>query len=260
MKFTIITVTLNCGDKLVNTIKSVLDQTFTDFEMLIKDGGSTDGSLDAVKRLCDTRIRIEKSKDSGIYDAMNQAAGMALGEYIIFMNAGDTFFSEDVLEKVAAADLPKEKCIAYGDTFFKLWNAVDKAAPEITDSVCYRKIPNHQAIFYSRDTLTDRGFDTQFPIRGDYEHFLYTFYNTDTAFKYLGFTINNYEGGGFSEKNAAEDKKEYKEAVKRHIPAFKRFLYRMQLILTLHKLRGYLAHNPRFSKQYQALKAKVYKR
>lgn len=180
MKFTIITVTLNCGDKLVNTIKSVLDQTFTDFEMLIKDGGSTDGSLDTVKRLCDTRIRIEKSKDSGIYDAMNQAAGMALGEYIIFMNAGDTFFSEDVLEKVAVADLPKEKCIAYGDTFFKLWNAVDKAAPEITDSVCYRKIPNHQAIFYSRDTLTGRGFDTQFPIRGDYEHFLYTFYNTDT--------------------------------------------------------------------------------
>ena len=71
MLFSIITVCFNAGDKLKNTLENILAQTFNDFEIIVKDGGSSDGSLDAI--LKDERIKVFSEKDKGIYDAMNVA-------------------------------------------------------------------------------------------------------------------------------------------------------------------------------------------
>ena len=280
MKFSIITVTYNPGEKLLPTVKSILDQTFTDFEIVIKDGGSKDSSLDAVRALGDDRIKIFEAPDKGIYDAMNEAVKLSLGEFVLFLNAGDTFYSGDVLEKTAkvleesnsqctgeitrADDLksnalknydgPLKNTIAYGDTYFCLSKSLSKAPSRITGSVCYRNIPNHQAIFYSRDTLLNRGFDTSYKIRADFEHFSYCYFKAHTSFVYLDFPINNYEGGGFSEVNEKLDKEEYKRAVRTNIPLKERFKYRMLLILTLHKLRGFLSRNEKTAAFYQKVK------
>lgn len=260
MKFSIITVSLNSGDKLYETVCNVLKQTYEDYEIVIKDGLSSDDSLEKVKSLNSDKIKVFSEKDRGIYDAMNRAVELAIGEFVIFMNAGDKFYSGDVLEKIALLDAPLINTIIYGDTYFVTSDSLSKAAPKITGSVCYRNIPCHQAIFYSRDTLLRRGFDTSYRIRADFEHFAYSYFKGGTGFVYANIPICYYEGAGFSESkaNRKRDKEEYKRAVRANIPISKRILYRAFLIITLHKLRGALAKNPATAKLYQKIKGRMY--
>lgn len=257
MILSVVIVTLNSGDALLKTVDSVLKQTSSEYEIVIKDGGSSDSSIDKLRVLNNDAIKIFVSPDSGIYDAMNQAVSYATGDYILFLNAGDSFYSDDVVEKIVNKKLPLTQTIAYGDTFFEKSQSLSKAPGKINGSVCYRNIPCHQAIIYSKDTLTQRGFDTALKIRADYEHFVYTFYNTNCTFAYLGFPVCNYEGGGFSESNVKLDRTEYKIAVRRHIPFGERFLYRAFLIITFHKLRGMLARNEKTAKFYQYIKGLI---
>lgn len=104
MRFSIIVVCLNPGEKLNQTMESILSQTCQDFEVIVKDGGSRDGSVEKLSKsfgnLESRHIRLYVEKDSGIYDAMNQAVSHAEGEFLIFMNCGDVFFDEEVLEKI----------------------------------------------------------------------------------------------------------------------------------------------------------------
>lgn len=260
MKFSIITVSLNSGLKLLETVENVLKQTYRDFEIIVKDGGSTDESVSKVKDLNSSFVKIFEEPDSGIYDAMNCAVKKASGDYIIFLNAGDKFYSGDVLERVARMDLPESGTIVYGDTYFAAWDSLSKAPPKITGSVCYRNIPCHQAIFYSRDVLLERGFDTSYKIRADFEHFAYSYFKAGRRFIYANLPVCFYEGRGFSEslENKRLDKQEYNRAVRTNIPAGKRFIYRATLILTLHKLRGALARNPKTAALYQKIKGKLY--
>ena len=104
MKFSIITVCLNPGEKLGITLESVLGQTCEDAEIIVKDGCSRDGSVEKWQREHGgdpgaDRVRIFVEKDSGIYDAMNQAAAHAQGEFLLFLNCGDAFPDEGVLER-----------------------------------------------------------------------------------------------------------------------------------------------------------------
>lgn len=261
MKVSVIVVTLNSGNDLVNTVENIEKQTFNDYEIVIKDGGSTDGSLDRIRALGYPNVFIVEEKDSGIYDAMNSAVEHSEGEFVIFINAGDSFYSEDVLKKFAGAEKPEHNSIVYGDTYFALSQSMSKAPSCITGSVCYRNIPCHQAIFYSRDLLLTRQFDTAFKIRADYEHFLWAFYEGKSSFAYLDFPVCSYQGGGFSESraNRNRDKEEYKIAVRRHIPLKERMRYRFLLIVTLHKLRGILARNKVTAKYYQKFKSLIQK-
>ena len=259
MKISVITVSFNAGNKLIETVSNTLKQTADNFEVIIKDGGSTDGSVEKVQALKDERVKIYVTPDKGIYDAMNEAVGYAEGDFVIFMNAGDVFFDDDVLHRIETMGLPTENTIAYGDTYFVKYASLSKAPARITGSVCYRNIPCHQAIFYSRDVLLKRKFDISYKIRADFEHFNYCFFKGGCTFKYLGFPVCLYEGGGYSEtkKNRERDKEEYKRAVRANIPASKRFIYRAQLILTLHKLRKALSENPKTAAFYQRLKEKI---
>lgn len=261
MKFSVITVCLNSGQKLIDTVNNILEQSFGDFEVIIKDGGSEDGSIEAVRKTVSEKVKIFSTKDSGIYAAMNEAVQYASGEYVLFLNSGDKFFDKDVLKNIAQKELPAAKSIIYGDTYFEASASLSVAPPKISASVCYRNIPCHQAILYSRDVLVERGFDTEYRIRADYEHFLYSFFCAECKFTYLGFPVCRYEGNGFSESasNKSKDKAEYRKAIKKYIPLRKRFIYRATLILTLHKLRGKLARSKTFAAPYQAFKAFVYK-
>lgn len=260
MKFSIITVSLNSGNKLLETVQNILKQTYEDFEIVIKDGVSIDDSISKVKDLNSEKIRIISEKDKGIYDAMNEAVKYATGDFILFLNAGDMFYSGDVLEHIAKMDVKPVGTIVYGDTYFAASDSLSKAPPVITGSVCYRNIPCHQAIFYSRDVLLERGFDTSYRIRADFEHFAYSFFEKKRTFVYAGLPICIYEGNGFSEsrENRKKDKIEYTRAVRTNIPLAKRVIYRATLILTLHKLRGFLARNKKTAKIYQSIKGRLY--
>ena len=108
MTFSIIVVCLNAGDKLRETIDSIRSQTEQDYEVIVKDGGSTDEITlkyfdDELKNLAlyhSHQFCFVQKKDAGIYDAMNQAISHVQGDYIFFLNCGDVFYDKNVLKRV----------------------------------------------------------------------------------------------------------------------------------------------------------------
>lgn len=99
MKLSIITINFNDAIGLEKTIQSVINQTYTDFEYIVVDGASTDGSVDVIKKYSDRLTLWVSEPDSGIYNAMNKGTRMASGEYCLYLNSGDFLADNDVLEK-----------------------------------------------------------------------------------------------------------------------------------------------------------------
>lgn len=260
MKFSIITVCFNAGDKLRDTTENVLRQTYKDFEIIVKDGGSSDNSTD--KLPADDRIKLISEKDKGIYDAMNHAVAYASGDYVIFMNCGDSFYDEFVLEKAAKVidDNPGRR-IYYGDAYFCLANEIISQPSQITESICYRHVPNHQSCIFDRILWDDDGFDLTYRIRADYDFFLRNYFDRGIRPAYLGITVASYEGGGYSEsrENRKRDKDEHRAIVVKYMGEKKANHYRRMMILTLQPLRTKLAHSKAFSGVYNGIKKKLIK-
>ena len=99
MKLSIITINFNDAKGLEKTIQSVINQTYKDFEYIVVDGASTDGSVDVIKKYSDKLTHWVSEPDSGIYNAMNKGTRMASGEYCLYLNSGDFLADNDVLEK-----------------------------------------------------------------------------------------------------------------------------------------------------------------
>ena len=124
-KFTIITICLNMEKEIGKTITSVLNQTCTDFEYIIKDGVSKDGTVSVAESFAPAfaekgiPYRILVQPDRGIYDAMNQATREAQGEWVLYMNAGDMFADADILSIVEESDKQEVSDIIYGDRIGK---------------------------------------------------------------------------------------------------------------------------------------------
>lgn len=266
--FSIIVVSLNPGDLIVKTLKSIQSQTFTDYEVIIKDGGSNDDSLNVVNELFSSdapfyeRISQYVKKDTGIYDAMNQGIELAKGSFLYFLNCGDCLKDENVLMNLSKAINPSAvNTIYYGDIFNESLNTIVSSNPKIDGFSCYRYIPCHQAIFYSKDLFSKRGYKPQYRVRGDYEHFLYSFYEKKASFFYTGLIISTYEGGGFSEtkKNLKRSKEEHKEITKIYMSKAELFKYKAILAVTLAPLRTALNNSKTFSGAYNKLKSRLYK-
>lgn len=274
MVFSIIVVCLNAGDRLRGTVESILGQTERDYEILIKDGVSSDReTVELLDRLeeagrQDSRIRVYRDrKDSGIYDAMNQAVRHINGEYVFFLNCGDRFYDERVLERVreqmekdrdAGTGSPR---IFYGNIRERLTGAMVQSNPDIDDFACYRNLPCHQACFYEASLLRERAFETRYRVRADYEHFLWCYYRGGARTVYMPVTVASYEGGGFSETkaNRKRSKQEHREIVTEYMPAGKVFRYRMIMLLTLAPLRTWIAGNPVTARLYQRVKMGWYR-
>lgn len=145
-KITIVTVCFNAELVLEQTMLSVLNQTYKDIEYLLIDGGSKDGTLDIIKKYSD-RVRWISEPDKGIYDAMNKGIKMASGEWINFMNAGDRFASNDVLEKIFSNDYSEEVKFLYSDNYYQAEDGIKTLA--IHDHL----IPSvlHQSTIYKRE-------------------------------------------------------------------------------------------------------------
>ena len=120
--FSIITVCYNASDTIDRTLSSVDSQSFTDYEHLIIDGNSTDGTQKLVEDRPNQRRQMVSEPDKGIYDAMNKGMSFASGRYLIFLNAGDSFHDADVLADYARLiQNNDEPAVVYGQT-----NLVDK--------------------------------------------------------------------------------------------------------------------------------------
>ena len=116
MRFSIITVVKNGYPKIENTIKSVLNQNFKNFEYIILDSQSKDGTSELIKKFNDKKIYYENKKDKGLYFALNKAISKAKGDYLINLHSGDLFFSNSTLKKL---NLMIKKKNNYDFFFFK---------------------------------------------------------------------------------------------------------------------------------------------
>lgn len=262
MTFSIIVVCLNAGEKLHKTIESILCQTETDYEIVVKDGGSTDGSVDDLK--ADDKISVYCEKDRGIYDAMNQALRHVRGDYICFLNCGDYFDDEKVLQEVKKQIVQNKSSrpvIFYGNIRERRTGALVQSNPVLDDFACYRNLPCHQACFYSKRLFDSRLFDLRYKVRADYEHFLWCLYVAKAAAVYMPVTVASYEGGGYSEskRGKRQSVREHKEIVVKYIPRNTVRKYRLVMLLTLAPLRTWIAGNPVTAGVYQEVKKRVYK-
>ena len=264
IKFSIIVVCLNPAEKLNQTINSILCQSYDNYEVIVKDGGSRDGSIEGMRQ--DKHIRLFQEKDTGIYDAMNQAVSHAEGDYILFLNCGDTFFAEKVLEKVAESigQCRESSCLKvfYGNTYSLKNDVLIQEAPEITGFTCYRNIPCHQSCFYAAQLCREKPYDLQYRIRADYDHFLWCYYVAKAEMVCMNLTVSSYEGGGYSEskENRKRDNREHRLITTAYLGKGELFRYRLIMAVTLAPLRKMCAENKWFSGFYQGLKKKIYGR
>lgn len=269
--FSIIVVSLNPGKELKKTIDSILNQTYKELEIVVKDGCSSDDSVKTLKKegyfYKNPCINLIEKKDSSIYDGMNQAVMEAKGEYYLFLNCGDYFYDDRVLEEVTdriscvkAENV--QKYIYYGNLYNRKLNSHVMSAPEITEFTLYRNVPCHQVCFYHHSLFMERAYESQYKVRADYEHFLYCVYHMNAKPAYLELTVASYEGGGFSETktNISISKTEHEEITLKYLGKTKCLKYKLLLLLTLAPLRTLMADNPLLSKGYNKVKEVLYKR
>lgn len=272
--FSIIVVCLNPGNKIKETLKSIREQRFQDYEVIVKDGVSEDGSLAGITQLFPEGVlRLFSRKDRGIYDAMNQAVREAKGAYVYFLNCGDRFYSGQVLSKMADFILRcrkkengKVRGIYYGNIFERITGQKVASNPCMDAFGCYRNVPCHQACFYSRELLLAHPFDTGYKVRADYEQFLWCFFVADkeqkVEFAYQDLIVADYEGGGFSETkdNRRISAREHKEITGKYMSKGQLFKFRTAMLLTLAPLRTWIASNEKTAGVYNQLKRAVYRK
>lgn len=278
MRFSIIVVCLNPGEKLNQTLDSILSQSYDDYEIIVKDGGSRDDSIETMRK--DSHIHLYQEKDTGIYDAMNQAVSYVKGDYILFLNCGDVFYNEMVLEKAAEYidnELRQEGAgqnvaqpnegqqpllVLYGDTFSGKNQVTIASAPQITGFTCYRNIPCHQVCFYAAALCREKPYDLRYKIRADYDHFLWCYYKGQAKMVHMDLTVASYEGDGFSEKkeNVEKDRCEHREITSSYMTKGELLKYRLIMLATLAPIRRWMAENKAFSGMYHRLKDCIYGR
>ncbi|MCM1048848.1 MAG: glycosyltransferase [Clostridiales bacterium] len=272
-EFSVLVVCLNPKDKLKKTLDSIRIQTYRNYEIVIKDGLSSDGSLSFIKNASDleteyANLRLIEKKDSGIYDAMNQAVEAAKGKYIYFLNCGDVFYNENVLANMAEFihNNPSDAAIYYGNIYERLTGREVASNPHMDDFGCYRNVPCHQACFYDRKLLVAHPFEIRYRVRADYEQFLWCFYTNEFMKRvdivYSDILIADYEGGGFSEtkNNKKISSTEHKEIVRKYLPKGKIIKYRILMWITLAPIRTWIAANPATAGLYNKLKKSLYEK
>lgn len=169
----VITVTFNAEKYLTETIKSVLNQTYDNIEYIIIDGGSTDKSIEIINNFEDKIDYWISEPDKGAYDAMNKGAKSATGDFIIFMNADDYYYKNNVIEKISKIIEKNNKAaIVYGKVLMLDVENNYKSIRGEKLTISYlekgKNIPS-QAAFLNRKIFLKNLFDIQYKISADFD-------------------------------------------------------------------------------------------
>lgn len=197
-KITVVTVCLNAADTIAATIESVLGQTYENMEYLIMDGISTDGTQEIIHQYeGDARVRAVFEHDSGLYNAMNRGLDLCSGRYILYMNSGDLFYDEKVIEDMVPhlnADL------VYGNTLRRksCGEQVEKyyGKYKLMWLLLSGRMMSHQSLFTRTDVMKKFRFDEQYRISADYD-FVVRAKKSGCSIKYVDRTVSimdNMEG------------------------------------------------------------------
>lgn len=203
MKISIITVSLNNGLYIEDCIRSVLNQTYKDIEYIVIDGGSTDGTIDVIRKY-EKRISIWVSEpDRGIYDAMNKGIIKSSGDIIGILNSDDMYANVNVIQQIADIFLKTQSDTCYGDLLYVDRCNINKTV-RLWKSNNYQKnnfqrgwMPPHPAFFVRRSVYENFGlFNLGFPLAADYELMLRFLYKYGVSTTYIPQCLVNMRTGG----------------------------------------------------------------
>ena len=226
MKYSIITVNYNNKNGLRKTIESVIHQSFRDFEYIVIDGGSTDGSADVLKEY-DAQIDYWVSEpDKGIYNAMNKGIGMAAGDYLQFLNSGDSLVSDDITMRMTEALKSKEyPSILYGNMLKdmsggKVMRDKGFAGKSISFLGFYTGSLNHPSSYIQKSLFEKYGcYDENLKIVSDWKWFLQAIILGGEKPVYVDMDVTLFDMNGISEKNKVLDKTERRRVLNEMIPS-----------------------------------------
>ena len=227
MRLSIITINWNNSTGLEKTMQSVANQSFKEFEYIVVDGASTDGSIEVVK-LYESQfahLKWVSEPDSGIYNAMNKGVRMASGDYLQILNSGDCLATEDAIERMLSAlENAGFPSILYGNMvkcFPDGHRMVDKcfAGQEITMLGMYKGTLNHDPAYIRRDLFDKYGlYDESLKIVSDWKWYLQTIILGDEKPKYVDLDVTLFDMTGISETNKELDKEERKKVLEQLFP------------------------------------------
>lgn len=199
-KFSIITVNLNNASDLQRTMDSIYQQTYTDYEYIVMDGGSTDGSKELIEKNADKLNYWISEKDNGVYHAMNKGIENAKGDYLLFLNSGDYLIHEKILHEVIH-ELDGTG-IVYGNIFFimsdsKSWTGVYPGTLSFQHFV-EGSLP-HPSSFIKRTVFEKVGlYDESLKIVADWKFFLNAICSHNVSYKHIDKTISVFYHDGLS--------------------------------------------------------------
>ncbi len=211
MKISVITVSYNSAATIERTIQSVTLQSGVDYEYIVVDGGSTDGTLEIIKKYKDDIRTLISEKDTGIYDAMNKGIGAATGDIVAILNSDDFYVDRNVLKKVLDCFTMGGIDACFGDIVY-----IDKHDPErvvrkwkvgeFEDSkVRSGWIPPHPAFFVKRSWYAKLGlYNTGFKIAADYEWILRSVLKGNISMHYIKESLVYMRSGGYSALNIGQ--------------------------------------------------------
>jgi glycosyltransferase involved in cell wall biosynthesis len=220
IKLSIITINYNNAPGLQKTMESVFDQTSQEFEYIVVDGGSTDGSKEIIKQFERDIDKLNRNlpgkfawiseKDNGIYNAMNKGIRMAKGEYCQFLNSGDALVSSDVTTRMLN-NMP-ETSILYGNKLKVFSNGSiirDKGPHEITMLTFYQGTINHCTAYIKRSLFDLYGmYDESLKIVSDWKFYVTAIALHNEKVEYRDIDVCLFDMTGISSSNKELDKKE----------------------------------------------------
>ncbi|MBI3519730.1 MAG: glycosyltransferase [Bacteroidetes bacterium] len=242
----IITINYNNALGLEKTLESVINQTYNDFEYLVIDGGSTDGSKAIIEKYADNVTYWVSEKDKGIYNAMNKGILQAKGEYCLFLNSGDWLVDNNSLDTVFSLNITED--IIYGNVLkvsnsslaFVRDKGLGRSQLTLMD-MYYHTIP-HQSVFIKRELFNRYElYDEEFKIVSDWIFFLKTIGIAGVTVKYIDVDISYYDTNGFSSLNNELRIEEKKLGLKKVIPHqfYGDYLYMAELKKNKYKISFY---------------------
>lgn len=228
MKISLISVTYNSEITLSTTIKSVIEQTYSDIEYIIIDGESQDNTVSIIKKyepLFNGRLRWISEPDSGLYDAMNKGIRMATGDIVGILNSDDFFTSKNVLQEIANTFEKEQDLDAiYGDIHFVNPENLQKCVRYYSSNIFKRSLmrlgfmPAHPSFYLRRECFEKYGlYKTDYKIAADFEFLLRVIFKNKIRIKYLPMDMVTMRTGGASTSGI----KSHIRIMKEHLRAFK---------------------------------------
>tara|TARA_B110000902_G_C14275631_1_gene574825 strand:- start:2038 stop:2817 length:780 start_codon:yes stop_codon:yes gene_type:complete len=234
-KITIITVVFNAVQEIEATLKSVFEQNYINKEVVVIDGGSTDGTLEIISKFEHKIDYFTTGQDSGIYDAMNKGIKLASGEWISFMNAGDMFNSNEILKNIFYQKT-LDSDVLFGDVVVDYKTFTKRVKSKKTSLLTYGMTFCHQSVFVKTRIYREKYFELRFKVSADFNFFFWCF-TTGKKFERYDFPFSKISVGGLSDKMRMKVLTENRQIVRKHCKSNIKveLIYFYKVLLTIFK-------------------------